>query len=109
MLENSRNIEIGKLKEILNGKFEMKDFDEVKRIMGMVILRNRRKSELFISLSSYLKKWVKWFIMQDAKTLNILLDHYTKLLVKKCTQIEEDKKVMKNTTYISGTETLCMV
>lgn len=56
MMESSSNIDISKFKEILNAEFEMKDLGEAIRILGMNITRNFKRSELFLSKSSYLKK-----------------------------------------------------
>lgn len=81
-MKNSSKNEIIKLKEILNGEFEMKDIGEAKRIVYMYIMRSHKKSELFIYQSSDLKKVVERFRMQDAKTINTHLDHHTKLSIK---------------------------
>lgn len=60
----------------------MKDLGEAKIVVGVDIMRNRKKSELFSSQSSYLKKVVKRFIMQDTKIVNTPLGHHSKLSVK---------------------------
>lgn len=52
-----------KLKKTLIVEFEMKDLGEVKRIIEMNIIRNRKRSELFLSQNSYLKKMVEKFRM----------------------------------------------
>lgn len=41
---NFIKVETSKLKETLNGEFEMKDLGEAKRIIGMYIMRNRNKN-----------------------------------------------------------------
>lgn len=66
-MECSSKNEIVKFKEILNGELEMKYLCETKRIVGMDIMRSRKKSEFFLSQFSYLKKVVEPFIMQDVK------------------------------------------
>lgn len=51
-MTRSRKIEIGKLKEFVNGEFEKKYISEAKQITGMDIIRNRKKSELLLFWSS---------------------------------------------------------
>lgn len=47
LMAGSSMIKIGKLKDIFNDEFEMKGIGEVKRIMGMDIMRIHKKSEYF--------------------------------------------------------------
>lgn len=61
----SSKTKICNLKEILNGEFEMKYIEESKRVMGMDIMRSHKNGELFLSQSSYLKKVMEHFRMQD--------------------------------------------
>lgn len=56
LIESSSNVDINKVKEILNAEFEMKDLGEAIRILGMNITRNFKRSELLLSKSGYLKK-----------------------------------------------------
>lgn len=70
----------------MNDEFEMKDLDEAKRIGGMNIMRRRKKSELFLSKSSQLKKMVERIRIQDAKTANTPLGYHMKLSVKQYSQ-----------------------
>lgn len=53
LMESSSNIEIDKLKEILNDKFKMKDLDETKRILGIDIMRNCKRIELLLFQSGF--------------------------------------------------------
>lgn len=61
LMESSSKIAIGELKEILDGKFEMKYLGKAKRIMGTDIMRSYKKSELFLFQYSYLKKVIEQF------------------------------------------------
>ncbi|CAJ2678716.1 unnamed protein product [Trifolium pratense] len=67
LMASSDKQEIQQLKEKLNGEFEMKDLGNAKRILGMDILRDRSKGELFLSQHDYLKKVVERFRMTDSK------------------------------------------
>ncbi|KAK2414224.1 cysteine-rich RECEPTOR kinase [Trifolium repens] len=70
LMASSDKHEIQRLKEMLNGEFEMKDLGSAKRILGMDILRDRSKGELFLSQHDYLKKVVERFRMSDSKVVN---------------------------------------
>jgi len=59
--------EIRKLRERLNSEFEKKYLGAAKRILGIDIVRNRVKGELFSSQYGYLKKEVNRFRMSDSK------------------------------------------
>ena len=55
--------EIEKLKNQLRKEFEMKDFGEAKKILGMEIKRDRHSKKLFLSQKEYLKRVQKQFGM----------------------------------------------
>src|SRR4030067_3506569 len=102
LMASSSKEEIGKLKEKLNGEFEMEDLSSAKRVIGIDIIRNREKGELFLSQASYLKKVVERFRMSNSKVVSTPLGHHTKLSIKQCPQSEDEKKVMESTPYASG-------
>lgn len=66
LMVSSIKEDIEKLKETLNGKFEMKDLGGVKMILEMDIIKNHKRNELFLSQCGYLKKAVEHFKMQNA-------------------------------------------
>ncbi|MCI03809.1 retrovirus-related pol polyprotein from transposon tnt 1-94, partial [Trifolium medium] len=96
LMASSDKQEIQKLKEKLNGAFEIKDLGNAKRILGMDIMRDRSKSELFLFQQGYLKKVVERFKMTDSKILNTPLGHHSKLSIKQCPQSEEEKRKMES-------------
>ncbi|CAJ2646845.1 unnamed protein product [Trifolium pratense] len=102
LMASSDKHEIQKLKEKLNGEFEMKDLGNAKMILGMDILRDRSKGELFLSQHDYLKKVVERFRMTDSKVVNTPLGHHSKLSIKQCPQSEDERKKMESTPYASG-------
>lgn len=53
--------EIRKVKEQLRGSFEMKDLGAAKRILGMDIIRDRRKGKLWLFQTDYIQKILKKF------------------------------------------------
>ncbi|CAJ2651441.1 unnamed protein product [Trifolium pratense] len=102
LMASSDKHEIQKLKEKLNGEFEMKDLGNAKRILGMDILRDQSKGELFLSQHDYLKKVVERYRMSDSKVVNTPLGHHSKLSIKQCPQSEDERKKMESTPYASG-------
>jgi len=101
--------EIVKLKEKLNGEFEMKDLGPAKRVLGIDILRNRDKCELFLSQLSYLKKVVERFRMSNSKTVSTPLGHHTKLSIKQFLNPRMRSKQWKVLPMQVGLEASCMV
>ncbi|CAJ2648276.1 unnamed protein product [Trifolium pratense] len=102
LMASSDKHEIQKLKEKLNGEFEMKDLGNAKRILGMDILRDQSKGELFLSQHDYLTKVVERFRMTDSKVVKTPLGHHSKLSIKQCPQSEDERKKMESTPYASG-------
>jgi len=82
LMASSDRQEIQKLKKRLNDEFEMKDLGNAKRILGMDIMRDRNKGELFLSQQGYLRKVVERFRMKDSKVVGTPLGHHTKLSIK---------------------------
>ncbi|KAH9680375.1 Integrase catalytic domain-containing protein [Citrus sinensis] len=59
--------DIEKLKNLLNGEFEMKDLGNAKRILGIDIVRDIAAGTLFLSQSRYTSKVLERFQMMDSK------------------------------------------
>jgi hypothetical protein len=57
----------------------MKDLRNAKRILGMDIVRDRSKGELFLSQHDEVKKVVERFRMSNSKVVNTPLGHHSKL------------------------------
>ena len=81
---------------------QQKDLGPAKRVLGIDILRNRDKGELFLSQHDYLKKVVERFRMSNSKTVSTPLGHHTKLSIKQCPQSEDEKQAIESTPYASG-------
>ena len=58
--------EIDKLKQKLNGEFDMKNLGPAKRILGMDIRRERKLKKLFLTQEIYLKKLLSKFGMMES-------------------------------------------
>jgi len=92
-MASSRKDEIRKLKEKSNYEFEMKDLVVTKRKLGMDVLRNKDKGELFLYQYDYLKNMVEQFRMSDAKTVDIPLVYDTKLSIVQYPKFWDENKL----------------
>ena len=61
--------EIHKLKESLKSEFEMNDLGAASRILGMDIIRNRKKGTLKLTQSRYIGQILKTFGMEHCKSV----------------------------------------
>nr|KYP72062.1 Retrovirus-related Pol polyprotein from transposon TNT 1-94 [Cajanus cajan] len=80
----------------------MKDLGAAKRILGMDIIRNRNKGELFLSQENYLKKVVERFRMHQSKLVNTPLGSLSKLSISQVPKIKEERIKMESVPYDSG-------
>ena len=62
--------EVENLKVLLSSEFDIKDLGEVKKILGMEILRDRAKGILYLSQRRYIEKVLRRFSMGDAKSVS---------------------------------------
>lgn len=60
---------IKELKDRLSGEFEMKDLGKASRILGMDIVRDRKKGTLVLSQGKYIEKVLRTFGMRDVKSV----------------------------------------
>ncbi|GAA0166023.1 hypothetical protein LIER_40106 [Lithospermum erythrorhizon] len=90
------------LKENLSKDFEMKDLGHVSHILGMEIRRNRSKGMLWLSQEEYVKKVLKRFNMESAKSVNYPLGAQLKLRSKQCPVRKEDIEHMNKVPYASA-------
>lgn len=84
LLARSNKAEILRLKNLLKSKFDMKDLGNVKKILGMVINRNRKENILTITQETYLNKVITKFGMKEAKSVNISLTAHVNLYSTQC-------------------------
>ena len=62
---------ISKLKEVLNGEFEMKDMGAARKILGIDILRDRRNHMLILSQSHYLQAVLENSCLMEKRLMSI--------------------------------------
>lgn len=70
---------LNEVKSWLGKCFAMKDLGEASYILGIRILRDRKKRLFGLSQSTYLEKVLKRFSMENSKKREILIQSHTKL------------------------------
>ena len=90
---------ISKLKEVLNGEFEMKDMGAARKILGIDILRDRRNHKLILSQRHYLQGVLEKFNMSNGKEVNVPLGGHFDLSLKQSPTSEDEKKQMVKVPY----------
>lgn len=93
------NKDINRVKAQLMKEFEMKDLGHTKKILGMDIVRNRKKETVFLSQRGYLQKVLKRFEMLEAKPVLTPLAQHFKLSVSSAPGSEEERAYMERVPY----------
>ena len=99
-------IEIQKLRAILKTEFDMKDFGATKRILGIDIIRDRKRGYLRLSQVGYLKNVVKLFGMSECKPVAAPIPSHYRLCAVKGELSKDDENYMKGVLYSNAVESL---
>eukprot|EP00253_Pinus_taeda_P029535 PITA_29535 len=86
---------INRLKKDLGRKFAMKDLGLAQQILGMWIMRDRKKKRLWPSQEKYIKKVLNRFNMKDAKPVGTPLAAHFKLSTELCPSDDKEKEEMR--------------
>ena len=100
---------IEKLKRELSKSFAIKDLGPAKQILGMKIVRDRKKTKLWLSQERYIEKVLKRFNKSKVKLVVSPLVGHFKLSSKQCATSEKEKQDMKNMPYASAMGSLMYV
>lgn len=108
MLIASKNQgKIEKLKSHLSREFEMKDLDEVKKIFGMEISRDRRLGRLYLTQKEYLSKVLKRFGMNEkTKPVSTPLAPHFKLSASLSPKNDAEREYMTKVPYANAVGSL---
>ncbi|GAA0160348.1 hypothetical protein LIER_39023 [Lithospermum erythrorhizon] len=87
----------------------MKDLGHTKHILGMEIRRDRAQGRLWLSQKEYMKKVIKRFNMESAKSVSCPLGAQFKLSSKQCPVKTEDNEYMKKVPYASAVGSIMYV
>lgn len=102
MLLASKNMsDIQHFKELFKSKFDMKGLGSSKKIFGMELRRDRRKSKMFISQMKYIEKTLKKFGMDECKIVSTPLVAHFKLSLQQRPKTEKNKLEMSPVPYLN--------
>lgn len=90
------------VKKCLSDNFEMKDLGEAKKILGMNIVRNRKKSMLILNQASHVEKVLSKFSMSNSKPVKIPLAAHFQLSKTQSPKTTSEISAMKNVSYSSA-------
>lgn len=93
--------EIQKVKHDLKLRFEMKDLGEAKRILGIDIIRDRRRKILWMSQQHYIEKLLKKYQMNESRIVSTPLGQQFQLSASQGPKSEEEQNLMKQIPYAS--------
>jgi hypothetical protein len=99
-------IDITNLKAQLSSKFEMKDLDIAKKILGMEISRDKKAGLLFLSHHGYVQKVLRCFNMHDSKPVSTPIASHFKLSSSQSPRIYSDFEYMSKVSYSSAVSSL---
>ena len=99
------------MKLILNAEFDMKDLGNARKILGMMIDRDRLKNKLKIHQCSYLQKSVDKFGMSSCKPVYVPLVGHFMLSKLQCPKTEFEFVKMEHVPYanVIGTVMYSMI
>ena len=98
--------EINRLKSQLSREFEMKDLGAAKKILGMVIHRDRSCCRLKLSQKGYIEKVLQRFGMDQAKPVSTPLAAHFKLSLKDAPKTEVEVEHMSQVPYANAVGSL---
>jgi hypothetical protein len=94
LVAGSNMQDINVLKKKLSNSFAMKDLGAAKKILGMIITRDRKNHKLKLSQGEYIEKVLERFRMKNAKPISTPLASHFKLIKEMCPKTEEEIKYM---------------
>nr|GEZ08426.1 reverse transcriptase domain-containing protein [Tanacetum cinerariifolium] len=98
--------EIGSTKSLLKRKFDMKNVEEAKKILGMEIVRDRSRKILRVSQSEYISKILNNFRIENRKSVQMPLGGHFKLSLKNCPIRDYDAERMSKVPYANAVGSL---
>jgi len=97
---NSKS-KLAKMKLNLTKYFKVKDLGEVKFLLRIKVVRDRKSGSLDLSQQAYIDQLLKQFNLQDVKPASTPLLSGVRLTQDDCPTTEEEKRDMANVLYAS--------
>ena len=91
--------EVQSIKQSLKETFEMKDMGEASKILGMDISRDRKKGNLYLKQTDYIRRVISRFRMQDSTTKSVPIGQHFKLSTDQVPKDDEEREEMKGIPY----------
>ena len=91
--------QVVKVKEVLRSEFQMVDFGEVSKVLGIRILRDTERGTLSMDQSEYVGQIIANFDMAGAKELPTPLSNAEKFTLEMCPSNEEEVAAMRGIPY----------
>jgi hypothetical protein len=79
--------------------FDMKELGDARKILGMNIIRDRKKSTLVLNQTSYVDKVLSKFAMSDAKPVDVPLAAHFVLSKDMCPKSKSEINKMRSVPY----------
>ncbi|GKF08912.1 retrovirus-related pol polyprotein from transposon TNT 1-94, partial [Tanacetum coccineum] len=98
--------EIGPTKSLLKKKFDMKELEEAKKILGKEIVRDRSRKILRVSQSRYVSKILNNFRIDNGKSVKMPLGGHFKLSLKDCPVRDYDIERMSKVSNVNAVGSL---
>ena len=99
LVAGASKAEVQKVKDDLSLAFEMKDLGAAKRILGMNIVRNRERKEIWLNQSDYISRIIKRLRMETTKSTATPMAQHFRLTVEQAPKGEEERLEMQNIPY----------
>ena len=90
-----------KMKDWLSRKFSIKDLEEAAYILNIKIYRDRSRSLLGLSQSTYRNKVLKWFSMKEFKREFLPISHGVHLSKDMCLKAQIEREHINKVSYAS--------
>ena len=98
IVSNSKT-KLTEMKLKLTKYFKVKDLGEVKFLLGIEVIRDRKSGSIELSQEAYINQLLKRFKVQDIKPTTTPLSTGVRLMQENCPTTEEEKKDMANVPY----------
>jgi len=100
IVSNSKS-KLAEMKLDLTKHFKVKDLGEVKFLLGIEIIRDRKSGSINLSQQAYINQLLKRFNLQNVNPVTTPLSSGIRLTQDDCPVTEEEKRDMENIPYAS--------
>src|SRR5258706_3083534 len=101
VIVSNSNSGLSKMKLDLSRHFKVKDLGEVKFLLGIEVIRNRKSGMIELLQQAYINQLLKCFNLQDVKASATPLSTGTQLTQNDCPTTKEEINDMANIPYAS--------